>query len=65
MTATFLFVIADLSFYGLLSSYDEFQSDEMKAIGMEYVDRQTVFRESDIISLHIPLLPTTYHLIDR
>jgi D-lactate dehydrogenase len=45
--------------------YDEFQSDEMKAMGMEYVDRETLFRESDIISLHIPLLPNTRHIIDR
>jgi glyoxylate reductase len=35
---------------------------ELKA---EYVDRDTLFRESDFISLHVPLLPDTRHLISR
>jgi glyoxylate reductase len=29
----------------------------------EFVDRDTLFRESDFISLHVPLLPDTRHLI--
>ena len=45
--------------------YDEYQSEEMKALGMEYVDRETLFRLSDVVSLHIPLLPSTHHIIDR
>ncbi len=48
-----------------MSRYDDYQSDEMKAMGMEYVDQETLFRESDIISLHVPLLPTTHHIINR
>jgi len=48
-----------------LLGYDEYPSDEMKALGMEYVDRETLFREADIISLHVPLLPTTYHIINK
>jgi glyoxylate reductase len=35
---------------------------ELKA---EFVDRDTLFRESDFISLHVPLLPDTRHLISR
>jgi D-lactate dehydrogenase len=31
---------------------------------LEYVDLQTIFRDSRIISLHVPLLPTTKHLIN-
>ena len=31
----------------------------------EFVDRDTLFRESDFISLHVPLLPETRHLISR
>ncbi len=31
---------------------------------LEYVDLQTIFRNSHIISLHVPLLPTTKHLIN-
>ena len=45
--------------------YDEYPSEEMKAMGMEYVDRDTLFRLSDVISLHVPLLPTTHHIINR
>ena len=30
----------------------------------QYVDRADLFRESDVISLHCPLLPATRHMID-
>ncbi|MBR6676496.1 MAG: 2-hydroxyacid dehydrogenase [Clostridia bacterium] len=30
-----------------------------------YVDRETIFRECDIISLHCPLTDDTYHMIDE
>jgi len=33
-------------------------------IGAQYVDLPTLYRESDIISLHVPLTPSTRHLID-
>lgn len=32
--------------------------------GIEYTDLATLFQMSDIISLHVPLLPETFHLID-
>lgn len=32
--------------------------------GIEYVDFPTILEKSDILSLHVPLLPETYHLID-
>ena len=31
----------------------------------EYVDRDKLFRDSDFISLHVPLLPDTHHLISK
>jgi D-lactate dehydrogenase len=34
------------------------------ASGFEYVDLDTLYRESDIISLHCPLTPETTHLIN-
>lgn len=34
------------------------------AIGVEYVPRDVLMREADIISLHCPLTPQTRHLID-
>ena len=36
-----------------------------KELGAEYVDRDKLFRESDFISLHVPLLPDTRHLIAK
>lgn len=35
------------------------------ALGVEYVELDTLLGESDIISLHAPLTPDTYHLIDE
>ncbi|MEE1755101.1 2-hydroxyacid dehydrogenase [Streptomyces sp. SP18CS02] len=33
-------------------------------LGMRYVDKDELFAESDLISLHVPLLPSTHHLVD-
>lgn len=38
---------------------------EAKAIGVRYVDLETLLRESDIISLHVPLNEGTRNLIDE
>ena len=45
-------------------AYDKFPSDEVKNKGACYVSLETLFKESDIISLHCPLTEETYHLID-
>ncbi len=37
---------------------------EAEALGVMMTDLDTVLRESDYVSLHAPLLPETYHLID-
>ena len=37
---------------------------ECQELGVEYVGFETLCRRSDIISLHCPLTPDTYHLID-
>jgi len=36
-----------------------------KDLNAEFVDRDRLFRESDFISLHVPLLPDTRHLISK
>jgi D-lactate dehydrogenase len=41
-----------------------YQSREFTDLGGKYVDLDTLFAESDIISLHCPLTPQTFHLID-
>lgn len=33
--------------------------------GFEYVDMEYLFKKSDVISLHVPYLPTTHHLINK
>lgn len=37
---------------------------ELEAIGVRYVDRATLLRAADIVTLHCPLTPDTHHLID-
>lgn len=47
-----------------LLGYDVYQNPDCLSLGMEYVDLPQLFAASDIISLHCPLLPSTYHLIN-
>ncbi|MCC5830832.1 MAG: 2-hydroxyacid dehydrogenase [Phycisphaeraceae bacterium] len=39
-------------------------SDEAKKLGASFVDRDRLLAESDIIALHCPLTPETYHMIN-
>lgn len=32
-------------------------------LGVEYVSKEKLLKESDFVTLHVPLLPATYHLI--
>lgn len=34
-----------------------------KELGVEYVSKEELLKESDFVTLHVPLLPATYHLI--
>lgn len=46
-------------------AYDAFPDEQFAAqTGMQYVDLDTLYRESEIISLHCPLTRDTYHLIN-
>lgn len=46
-------------------AHDPQPNPELETLGTRYVDQATLFAESDIVSLHCPLLPDTRHLIDR
>ena len=46
-------------------AYDPYiASDVIKAAGVRAVDLETLLRTSDYISLHVPLLDSTRHIID-
>lgn len=45
--------------------YDIAPNQELIAMGCQYVDLDTIYKESDIISLHCPLTHDTEHLIDK
>ena len=44
---------------------DETENDELDGIGGVRVDLETALRESDFVSLHVPLTDQTWHLISR
>lgn len=46
-------------------AYDLFQDKEFqKKTGFDYVDLETLFKNSDVITLHCPLTKETHHLIN-
>lgn len=47
-----------------LLAYDVNENPECLQLGATYVPLDELMAQSDIISLHCPLLPATYHLID-
>jgi D-3-phosphoglycerate dehydrogenase / 2-oxoglutarate reductase len=45
---------------------DPYLTDERKRdLGIETVDKETVFREADMITIHTPLTPETRHIVNR
>ncbi|EPF16577.1 MULTISPECIES: 2-hydroxyacid dehydrogenase [Cedecea] len=52
--------------FGLrLLAFDPYPSAAALDLGVEYVDLETLFAQSDIISLHCPLTPENYHLLNQ
>ncbi|HVL57375.1 MAG TPA: 2-hydroxyacid dehydrogenase [Burkholderiaceae bacterium] len=43
---------------------DPHRSEECIALGARYVTNDALFSQSDIVTIHCPLTPDTYHLID-
>lgn len=50
-------------------AFDEFaranRPELAQKLGFEFVDFETLMKESDFISLHAPALPSTYHIINK
>lgn len=58
-------VLSYLAGFGCrLLAYNSSQHEDVKKIA-EYVDLETIYKECDIISLHLPLTESTYHLINK
>jgi D-lactate dehydrogenase len=47
-----------------LLAYDPYPSEAVKAMGATYVSLDELLAQSDMISLHCPLMPATYHMIN-
>ncbi len=60
-----VFIDICLGFGMNVLAYDKFPSEELAKSGKAtYVELDTLFSESDIISLHCPLTEDTYHMLD-
>lgn len=47
-------------------AYDAYPKEELQqSLHFQYVDYDTVLKDSDIITFHTPALPSTYHLINK
>lgn len=58
-------LIEHLSGFGCrILAYDIFESEDVKKYA-EYVDLDTLFRESDVITMHAPSTEENYHLINE
>lgn len=48
-----------------LLAYDTYQNPDCLQLGVQYVSKKDLFAQADILTLHCPLTPQTYHLIDE
>ena len=54
-----------LAFGCKVVAYNRSEHEEVKALGVAYTDLDSLMRQSDIITLHVPMTPETHHLISR
>ncbi|WP_406344974.1 2-hydroxyacid dehydrogenase [Streptomyces sp. NBC_00648] len=48
-----------------LLGWDIAENPACVKLGMKYVEKDELFAHADVVSLHVPLLPSTHHVIDR
>ncbi|MCL4154317.1 UNVERIFIED_CONTAM: hypothetical protein GTU68_046517 [Idotea baltica] len=46
-------------------AFDMVESDDLKKAGVQFAPMEAIIKQSDIISLHCPLTPQTFHLFDE
>jgi len=56
--------ILKLGFGANVIAYDVFQNKELLELGIPYVPLDELLQQSDVISLHVPLLKDTTHMIN-
>ncbi|MGW1511439.1 2-hydroxyacid dehydrogenase [Streptomyces sp. NPDC002394] len=47
-----------------LLGWDVAENPACVELGMKYVDKERLFAEADLVSLHVPLMEATHHLVD-
>jgi D-lactate dehydrogenase len=45
-------------------AHDPYPSDEVRTLGVEYVELHDLFGAAHVVALHLPLTPATHHLVD-
>eukprot|EP00879_Flechtneria_rotunda_P015029 GHRR01015704.1.p1 GENE.GHRR01015704.1~~GHRR01015704.1.p1 ORF type:complete len:393 (+),score=96.93 GHRR01015704.1:684-1862(+) len=46
-------------------AYDVRKNPVVEALGVPYMDMDDILPQADVVSVHVPLLPSTYHFIDK
>lgn len=54
-----------LAFGCKVLAYNRSEHDDIKALGIRCSDLDTLMKESDIVTLHVPMTAETHHLISR
>lgn len=54
-----------LAFGCRVLAYNRSEHADVVQLGVRYTDLDTLMRESDIVTLHVPMTDETYHLINR
>lgn len=54
-----------LAFGCRVLAYNRSEHADVVQLGVRYTDLDTLMRESDIVTLHVPMTEETYHLINR
>ncbi|MGJ0579157.1 2-hydroxyacid dehydrogenase [Xenorhabdus bovienii] len=61
-----LAILRILKGFGMrLLAHDPYPNQEVLELGVKYVDLDTLYAESDVISLHCPMTPENHHLLDE
>ena len=48
----------------LYTQHHQLTPEAEQALGATFTDRATLLQQSDIVTLHLPLVPATHHLLD-